>query len=248
MKYIYLFIILLSTTITFGQSGGQTAGASAQIQNPNTGLISSSNRFGSIHNKGFISYDEVIKEYKSIGGSPYLYKGEIKVDMIFINDSILANIPVRYDLYNDEIITKKEDGSNMVLDQSYYKGFIYNNDGKKEVFMRLEADNYTFHRVLFMTEDFIFYKTHQVKLVKNERHVPGLDAASQSFVLYPKYFVMKKGASRQVRLRNGEAMSYFPLEYSVQVPKLKRKLKIKKLRKEEDYVRVIAAFENVDKD
>lgn len=237
MKYTILLITLLASTICIGQSG------SASGQAFNSGLISTNNRYGSIHNKGFISYEEVMKEYENIDGSPYLYGQEIIVDFISQADSLVKNVPILYDLYNNEIIAKKKDGSTIVLDQKYYKGFIYKNEGREETYLRAKADDLTFYHILFRTQDFVFYKTNKVRLEKDDRRVPGVETPTQKFVQKAKYFILQNGKTQPVKLRNGEAMSYFPKKYSAQIIRLKKKFKIKKIRKEKDYIKIINALQ-----
>lgn len=241
MKYRFLLISLFTSSICFGQSGG---GAPSHVTSYNNGLNSTYDRYSSSHNKGFVDYEQILQEYKNIEGSPYLYGGEIIVDLIIYTDSVIKNVPIRYDLYNNEVIVKKEDGSTIVIDQNFFKGFIYKNDGQEETYSRLKANDNTFYQVLFRADEFVFYKTNKTKIEKVDRHVPGLDSKQQKFVQRPEYFVMQRQFVHPVKLRNEEVMTYFPKEYTAQVAKLKKKLKIKKLNKEKDYIKIISAFED----
>src|SRR5690606_5890044 len=100
MKHTFLFITLFTATVCIGQSGG---GLAAHVPSYNTGLISSKERFGSIYNNGMVGYDDILQEYGSIEGSPFLHGGEIIVDLVFYTDSIIKDLPIRYDLYNNEV-------------------------------------------------------------------------------------------------------------------------------------------------
>ena len=240
MKYILLFISLLSTSLCVSQSGGATR--SSSIQGYNTGLIATSDRYGSTQHKGYISYEEVIKEYQEIGGSPYLYGKEIVVDIISKSDSLIYNVPIKYDLYNNEVIAKTAEGKTIILDQDYYKGFIYKNGDQKETFLRLKGKDDTFYIILFKTDNFVFYKTNNTRIVKTERHIPGVESIQKKFAHTFDYYIMDKNGTKPVKLRKEEAMQYFPKEYRDQIPAIKKELKIKKIRKEKDYIKVINEF------
>jgi len=246
MNYGFLLISLLISTICFGQTGASGSGG-ATAPGYNNGLISTNNRYNSSNSKGYISYEEVVQEYSGIDDSPYLHGGEITVDIISLTDSVFKNVLIKYDLYNNEVVVKKKDGSTIVLDQKFYKGFIYKKNKKEERYMRLKANDNTFYRVFFRTNDFAFYKHHKTRIEKVSRHVPGLEIKPQKFVQIKEYFVLRDQASLSVKLAHGEPISYFPKDYAKQVPAIKKKLKIKKLRKEKQYIKIIEAFSEPEK-
>ena len=237
------------SSVCFGQASGSTGGTN--VTNYNNGLISTSDRYNSSASKGYVSYEEVLEEYNGIDGSPFLHNGEILVDLIFCTDTIFKDITIKYDQYNNEILAKK-DGKFIVLDQKFYKGFIYQNGKKEETYLLLEGNGLSFHKVLFQADDFIFFKTNRTTLEKVDRHVMGLETNPKKFVQRPDYYVIKNKETFYVKLRNGEAMTHFPEAYASQVPGLKKRLRVKKLRKEKDYMKIINAFsipaaENTDK-
>jgi hypothetical protein len=239
MKCSFLLITLFACSTCIGQSGG---GAPSHVPSYNNGLTSTYDRYNSIHNKGLVDYEVILKEYENIDGSPYLHGGEILVDLIIYNDSIIKDVPIKYDLHYNEVIAKKEDGSTIVIDQNFFKGFVYNNNGNKESYFRLRVSDNTFYRVLFRMDDFVFYKNIKTRIEKVDHHVPGLDTKQQKFVQRQEYFVMQRQFVHPVKLRKEEAITYFPKEYADQIPTLKKELKIKKLNKEEDYLKIINEF------
>lgn len=244
MKYRVLFIFLFALSNCIGQSQG---GAPSHIPSYNNGLNSTYDRYNTIHNKGLIDYEDILKEYENIDGSPFLHGGEIIVDLIIYNDSLIKDVPIKYDLHNNEVIAKKEDGSTIVIEQNFFKGFVYNNNGEDEFYSRLRVGDNTFYRVFFRINEFVFYKNIQTRIEKVDHHVPGIDSKQQKFVQRPEYFVMQRQYVHPVKLRKEEPMTYFPKEYADQIPTLKKELKIKKLNKEEDYLKIINAFNDPEK-
>ena len=204
--------------------------------------MSSNDRYESKYWKGEISYDEARVEYNSVAGSPYLHGGEIIVDLIYYNDSIIKDIAILYDLYNNEIIAKTEDDKTIVLDQIYYKGFTYSGNGEKEVYTRAHPTENELYKILFQNEAFIFCQKLKTSIQKETRHVPGLDLKDKKFVHRESYYIVKEKTANKVTLKKEELISYLPWEYQQQVKGIKKELGIKKLKKEKDYIMVMKAF------
>lgn len=238
-KLPFLFIFGFYTTFCFSQTPAQQASGGG-----NDGLIGTNQRYNSIMPKGEISYDEALGEYKNINGSPFLHGGEITVDLILNNDSIVKSINILYDLYNHELITKINYEKVIILDQLYYTGFIYDNKGKEETYLRLLASEFkfTYNLVLFQNEDFIFCKSNRINLIEDARHVPGKDSKDKRFVSQTKYYISKGKEVNEVHLKKEELINHLPNKYKGKVNSLKRKLGIKKLKKEKDYLLLMQEF------
>lgn len=176
----FILLIGLTSTISFSQTSSSLPQVSGAMNN---GLISGDNRYNSIAAKGEISYEEAIGEYEMIGGSPFLHGGEITVDLITANDSILKSVTIQYDLYNQELVAKPKKGEFIVLDQIHYKGFIYNNKGVEENYLRIHPADLKFYQVLFQNEDFIFCKLDEITVLDDTRHVPGQEIKKAGFIV-----------------------------------------------------------------
>lgn len=242
MKNISILIFLLLATHCFSQGGGLQA-LPAGV-NTNNGLMSSNSRYGSINGKGVVSYEEALKEYEEIDDSPFLHGGDIVVDIISNKDSVFHDVIIKYDIYGEELIVIGEDGTTMILDQRYYKGFVYDNEGEKEFYLRLQPRELRYYQVLFKDNDFIFCKKIKTTIVAETRHVPGQDIKPKKFNHNADYYVMHNTALIGVRLKKGTAVEYFPSSYRQQVPRVKNELKIKRLNKEEDYIRVLREIQS----
>ena len=209
----------------------------------NSSLISDNVRYPSKMNKGYISYDEVLNEYNNFDGSPFLHKKEIVVDLIHTDGHIKKNVRVLYDLYNYELIIKGEDEENLILDQVYYTGFIYDNNGVIENYQRIyDGDKTMYCKELYKNKDFTFCVTEKIRISDAPTPIPGVDPGKRKFVAKKQYYVVTKKATNLATLKNEKVVNYLPNKYKSQVQKLKRKLKIRKLKKEKDYVRLMNSF------
>lgn len=242
IKKILFFSTLIFTAAhgANGQSGGTLS--TPRVSAANNGLISSNTRYGSAAGKQEISYETALVQYESIGGSPFLHGGEIVVDFITARDSLLKAVRIRYDNYNQEIIVHQEDGTTMVLDQRYYKGFVYSHEGAVEHYARLRPNDPTFYQVLFAREDFVFCKKDKTTVIADTRYVPGQENKSQKFFHNTEYFVLRGSTLAPVSLAKEGLVDLLPPAYQTQVPQVKEQLKIRRLSKEDDYIRVLQAI------
>ena len=235
-----IILLFLGLTPTFCLSQ-QPSSLSGQTGFTN-GLINTNNRYNSIPAKGDISYGEALKEYEMISGSPFLHGGEITVDIIMANDSILKSTTILYDLYNQEVIVKQKNGNTIILDQLHYKGFIYNNKGVEEKYFRIHPTDRKFYLILFQNEDFIFCKLDEKSVVDDSRHVPGQEMKKKRFSSRTNYYMYSGKEVNKTFLKNELLVNYLPNKYKSKIYKLKRKLKIKKLKKEKDYLLLMNEF------
>jgi hypothetical protein len=239
MKNFLLLSVLLLTAVQSvpGQSGGTLA--TPRVSAANNGLISSNTRYGSTAGNQEISYETALLQYESIGGSPFLHGGEIVVDFITASDSLLKDVRIRYDSYNQEIIVHREDGTTMVLDQRYYKGFLYQQEGTVEHYARLRPNDPMFYQVLFAAADFVFCKKDKTTVIADTRYVPGQENKSQKFFHDTEYFVLRGSTLTPVSLAKEGLIDFLPPAYQTQVPRIKEQLKIRRLSKERDYITVL---------
>ncbi len=238
MKNLLLLLVLgFSSLFTFSQSP-----APPMQFGSNDGLISSNHRFDSKAPKGEISYEEALAEYEKIQGSPFLHGGYITVDLTTAKDSILKSVTILYDLYNQEIVAKPKKGGTIILDQLYYKGFIYNNKGIEEIYLRVHPADLKFYKVLFQNEDFIFCKADKISISDDTRYIPGQDSKSKKFVSQTRYYIYNGKKVNEVILKNELLVNHLPNKYKSKVQRIKRKLNIKKLKKEKDYLLLMDEF------
>lgn len=246
MKNLFSIFFFLSTCITlcFSQSTGVTVGAGGAVPNigQSNGLISGNHRFESIPGNQEITYQEALLEYKKIKGSPFLHGGEITVDIISHEDSIYKNVNILYDLYNNEVIVKQKDGGEIILNQTYYKGFTYNNKGTIETYKRVHPTDSRYYQILFQNKDFSFCKEIKTTIEDASTYIPSDDSVRKTFTHRKRHLIVHKKVALYSKLRKDGLIPNLPFKYRKLVPQLKKELKIKRLNKEKDYIRLMEAF------
>lgn len=257
MKIIFSFISVLAlfsfdlVAQGVGGGGGRTGfSAPPAVGFANNGLISSNTRYGSKMGRQEMTYEDALIEYQKMEGSPFLGNGEITVDLVYYTDSILKGIDILYDLYNEEMIVRKEDESTIILDPMYYRSFSFKTkSGKTETYKRVNTNDFLkFYHILFENEDFTFCSEWVVSVIKNTRHVPGQDIPESKFFKRKKYFIITDDKTYKVKLANGAAIENLPVEYQKKVPALMKRIKLKKLKNEKHYLTLMNAFkEEVDR-
>jgi len=239
-----LLVLAFFSSSVFGQlvpNRNSGSGTVANLGQPN-GLISGNHRFETIPSKQEITYQEALAEYEKIKGSPFLHGGKITVDLISHKDSIYKNVTILYDLYNNEVIVKQQLGEDIILNQAYYKGFTYNNDGIIETYLRVHPSNSQYFQVLFQNKDFAFCKEIKTAVEESSIYIPSDDGVKQSFTHRKRHLIINKKLVLYGKLRNEGLIENLPFKYRKLVPKLKKELKIKRINKEKDYLKIMEAF------
>jgi hypothetical protein len=207
-----------------------------------SGLISSDNRYPSKQSKGYISYEEVLQEYEDFDGSPFLHGKEITVDLLKSDGTVLPGVRILYDLYNFEVIVKETSKEDVILDKTYYTGFSYNNNGQVELYERVFEGQVKYFKVLYKNEDFSFLSNQKIRITDGGTYIPGNELPKRKFQAINSHYIVTKKTIDEVSLKNEKLINYLPAKYKSKVSSIKKKLKIKKLKKEEDYLRVMGAF------
>ena len=246
MKNLFsvFFFILAFATCCFSQNAGATLGAGGAVPNlgQSNGLISGNHRFESIPGNLEITYQEALLEYAKIKGSPFLHGGEITVDIISHEDSIYKNVTILYDMYNNEVMVKRKKGDDIILNQAYYKGFTYNNKGTIETYKRVHPTDSRYYQILFENKDFSFCKEIKTSVDDYTTHIPSDTGLKKTFVHRKKHLIVHRKTVLYGKLKNGGMVPKLPFKYRKLVPKLKKELKIKRISKEKDYIRLMEAF------
>lgn len=245
MRYLLLLFIFSCPALTQAQATDGVDGNPSTLGAVNE-LIASRSQYGSRAKGNVKSYEQVQAEYAELDGSPFLYGKELVVDLVDAEGNILENKTILYDLYNHEIAVKKEDGSIIVLDQLYYKGFYYTNEnGEEERFLRTHPTNKDFCLVLYQSGDLKVCKELMISITKDNTYVPGQGTKKAKFTKSQNYFVVKGKDVNFAKLRKEALFALLPPAYRKQVPAIKRSLRIKKMiSKEKDYIRVFKAMKD----
>lgn len=135
-----LTIIFTDLTITLSQD---PVGSDAQFN---------INKLGEFNNQGAIrTFDN---RYQGVIGSPY-YKDEwSRGDIVTVNGIIKKGIPIKYNMYEDELLAK-QNGLEIYVDKPYIKSFtLYDEeDGSSVTFHKLPTtkwkDEFGFFKLIF---------------------------------------------------------------------------------------------------
>lgn len=234
---LVLLILVFNALILIGQSPIESEVSDKE------GLVPSKTRYG-LTTSGANSYEEALENYKELNGSPFLHGEEMIVDLVLHNDSLLEQVPMLYDVYNNELVARTKKGEIVILDKAYYKGFNREVDGVKIQYRRVNPQNpLVFYRVLYQNEDFVFCSQVKVVINDNKQYAPGQESLKKEFSKKRSHFLISNRKAKKVKLRKGALLTNLPEKYQLQVNDLKKKLKIKKLNKEKDYVRLMHEFE-----
>jgi hypothetical protein len=233
-----LFLFLFSIPTAIAQNKPVPLSSPAHI----SGLLSDSNRYPSKHSKGYISYEEVLLEYEDFDGSPFLHGKEITVDLIQSDGEIFTGVTILYDLYNFEIIVKMPSKENVILDKAYYTGFSYHNNGQVEHYERVFDGQIKYFKVLYKNEDFSFLSNQKIRITDGGTYVPGNELPKRKFMGFMSHYIVTKKTIDEVSLKNEKLINYLPPKYKSQISRIKKKLKLKKLKKEADYISVMNAL------
>lgn len=72
--------------------------------------------------------------YANVFGDEFLITRDWINGDVEINDITFKNVPLRYDIYNDELLTRVNQGTFISLNKELVKGFILSQENKKMVF------------------------------------------------------------------------------------------------------------------
>jgi hypothetical protein len=72
--------------------------------------------------------------YSNIAGGEYLYSNDWITGEVIINDIVFKNLPIRYDIYNDQVITSLNQGIFVQLNKELVNGFVIPFENRINIF------------------------------------------------------------------------------------------------------------------
>lgn len=122
--------------------------------------------------------------YGEISGSPYL-NDEFTTGNVSLKNQAFDKLDLRYNIYDNSVELKKEDGSIVALSSNVVSSFDLLNKDKKRVKFELIAPNgypRGFYQVLRSGGTMNLYKVHKVQLIKsgNTTEQTGYNASAQT--------------------------------------------------------------------
>lgn len=257
-----LFSLILSVCCSFflmGQncgSGGSTSGSSAASTGSSFATTGSSSSL--VGNAQSIAYHSLqlpgntkvnayfasTQEYSSIKGSPYWHKNnDVRATIVLNNETMISDIGIKYDVYADQVIAIEEDETQSVLDTRFFKKMIVEDDESFYTFKKVNPDKpEKFYQVLYENAEITFFKDVDTKYSTSTTHLPGKSMENRKFLSSDKYYVVQNDEVKKVNLKQKDIFSHFPEVQKLSMREYIKKNKIK-LKKEKDYVEVLAALQ-----
>jgi hypothetical protein len=177
------------------------------------------------------------KTYDEFGGSPYLNAGFVSGTITRDDGATYSSIPLRYNVYDDQIEFKQQDGMVLyIANPEQYKEIEI--DGDKYIYLQLMDGKRKVQGYYELLEDgkIQLLKKHAVTMKDAEPAKPYVDPVPASFVSKPvAYFLLKEGEISEITNEknlletcgNSEKIQAFIKENKL------------KMRKEEDLKKIV---------
>jgi len=231
-----------------GTGGGGTAGGTGSVLSGGTlaGFNMSGGQLASFHglsNNFMGRYFASAQGYSQISGSPYLTNTNVEATLIMNDDVEITNVPMKIDLYANEIIVTNEEDEEIVLDTRFYKEIYFVNDGEQVVLKKVNPKKpEVFYEVLYESGDVVFFKEQRARLKKGENY--GIAKTESKFNQHKSYYVKgEENAVAKVNLKKRDVFNHFPEIEAIAFKEYVKKSKIK-LSKEKDYKELFAAMDD----
>jgi len=260
MKLLFsLFLSVCCSFFLIGQdcpAGGSSASSAASGASNSFTTIGNSNSFvGSPTSLAYASlqlpgntkvnaYFASAQEYSSVKGSPYWHKNDdVRATLVLNNETMISDIAIKYDVYAEEVIAIEEDETQSVLDTRFFKKMIVEDDESFYTFKKVNPDKpEKFYQVLYENSEITFFKDVHTKYSTSTTHLPGKSVENRKFISADKYYVVQNDEVTKVNLKKKDIFSHFPEVQKLSMREYIKKNKIK-LKKEKDYVEVLAALQ-----
>jgi hypothetical protein len=139
--------------------------------------------------------------YSMVKGDQFLFSKEYAQGSVTINGSSFRNILINYDIYNDEILTPKKNGSIVVLNKEMVDSFTMVVGGKTYRFLNVQVDSLPvikgYVKVLYKGKSALFVK------YKKEIAVLAVDDKYDLFFRTYRIYFEKEGNVYQISGKSG---------------------------------------------
>ncbi len=193
----------------------------------------------------YISYDEARQRYDEIKGSPYLHLDHMPlVDLYMNTGEVVENATIQYDCYQNEIIATKGDQKEIILETAFFESIVSPTNDMPYPLLRVNRDNPTkFYEILYQDSLITFFKDTRVELTNHTRNIPGQQTTMDKFYRTHDYYIVRGRRSPvKFNLKKDDIFKLLPKQKRGDVKLAMDALKLNKLKKEADYVRVFNYF------
>ncbi len=140
--------------------------------------------------------------YKEIDGTPYYFESISMADLTLNSEEVIEQVPMRIDLYAEEMIARESDNTLIYLDAKYYKEISIKKGDETFVFKKLNPEKpEAFFQVLVESEGLIFLKTKSVDHVEMSMIVSGQRQEVNKFNPTEEYFLVRDGKVTDLSLK-----------------------------------------------
>ena len=135
--------------------------------------------------------------YTNVENDQFLFSNSFLSGSVTINDKTFNNIRIRYDIYNDEIMTITENGLVIQLNKEMVSTFTINFDNSVHKFIKLSPDSL---KTIIGYVD-VIYDGPTALYIKYGKKIKVHDMAVkyESFYQYRQVCILKEGASYLVK-------------------------------------------------
>jgi len=177
--------------------------------------------------------------YKDIDGNPYYFESISMADLTLNSDEVIEQVPMRIDLYAEEMIAKESDNKLIYLDPKYYKKISIKKGDDIHVFKKLHPDHpVDFYEVLVETETLLFLKTKSVDHVEMSMIVSGQRQEVNKFNQVVKYILVRDSKVTDLNLKKKKFYKSFSKKEQSIMKEYEKSAKLS-LKEETDFVALI---------
>lgn len=146
-------------------------------------------------------------EYSQIKGDQFLFSQEYNPGKVTISGKLFDNIELRYDIYNDELITKTRQGIILQLNKEMVNAFSMEVNDKSYDFIKLNEDSLNNERGYVN----VLYNNYLGLIVKYKKEILllAVDKKYDAFFQYHRIYVMKNGKVYLINKKN-DVLKLFP--------------------------------------
>lgn len=179
--------------------------------------------------------------YHDIEGSPFMTEEFVKGILVTTEGDVILDVPLKINVYTQEVIAKNHLGSIVVLDQTQYQELILPFEGKDLRFKRINQENPdVFYEVLFESAELTMIKEHYATV--KESNSNGISSTPKKFSQRTRYYVMQEnGLAVKTRLNKKSLLALLPNTMANDLEAYADLNKIK-FSKESELMRLLAGY------
>jgi hypothetical protein len=179
------------------------------------------------------------KDYKNVDGSPYL-NSEFKDGVIYLKDTMAVKLPLRYNIYNDEIEYKSKEVNYVVGNPQSLKKILL--DGSEFVYFPFSQEGGYFE--LFESGKCMLVQKKMVEFRPSEAERPMIGIVPARFVRKSDIFYLVTNNSQAFKIKNITSVIDALQDQKLKIESFIKQEKIKKIKKD-DLVKIVKYYNSL---